>query len=429
VTQINLDYFFSPDYTTMPLKFGTYVQVYNGTSNDTSSGTLGAIGTNPTGNSSGDFLIPLPNKEHPPSLSADFAAPLPTRKSGLRLSSKPDYTYRFGFSQIAHSIQQMPPVLTPDAPVLTPAIHKAITGLLFTQMFAAKGIKIHGQAAFNALRKEFKQFKAMDILEPLDCFTLSDQLKSEALRPINIIKEKRNGILKGRTCANGSTQRGKFPKEDTGSPIIAKDAFFLITLSDAKEHCNVATADIVGAYLHAKMHEFIYLCFTGWSVDLLCSVNPDYTPFAAYENKTKVLYVCANKAIYSCVVSGMLWYKLFSETLQQHGFTIHPYDFCGANAPIDGSQCTIVWYVDDTKISHASPSVVTRIISLLEQHFEKMTVTRGPKHEFLGMHIHYLGDGSVTIHMPSYIQDAIEFQRSLHHPVHTNSLCQLPSHY
>jgi hypothetical protein len=45
------------DYRTLRLEFGTYVQVYDGTSNDTKSRTLGAIATNPTGNASGDYYF------------------------------------------------------------------------------------------------------------------------------------------------------------------------------------------------------------------------------------------------------------------------------------------------------------------------------------------------------------------------------------
>jgi Reverse transcriptase (RNA-dependent DNA polymerase) len=156
------------------------------------------------------------------------------------------------------------------------------------------------------------------------------------------------------------------------------------------------------------MKDFISMRLTGWAVDLLCEVYPEYSQFAAYEGKTKVLYVRCNKAIYGCVVSGMLWYELFSQTLEQHGFTINPYDFCVANAKIDGSQCTIVWYVDDTKISHKDSSVVTNTIAILESHFGKMSVSRGDKHEFLGMHLHFLGDGTATVHMPSYLQSAID---------------------
>jgi hypothetical protein len=52
------------DYLTLKLEFGSYVQVYDGTSNDTKSRTLGAIALNPTGNSNG-----LPSKKACPSLT------------------------------------------------------------------------------------------------------------------------------------------------------------------------------------------------------------------------------------------------------------------------------------------------------------------------------------------------------------------------
>ena len=51
---------------------------------------------------------------------------------------------------------------------------------------------------------------------------------------------------------------------------------------------------------------------------------------------------------------------------------------------IKGKQCTVAWYVDDAKISHDDPEVVTMIINKLEEQFGKMTVTRGRKHIFSG---------------------------------------------
>ena len=74
------------------------------------------------------------------------------------------------------------------------------------------------------------------------------------------------------------------------------------------------------------------------------------------------------------------------------GFVLNPYDPCVANKIINGKQCTIVWYVDDNKISHVDAQVVTQIIELIEQHFGKMTVTRGKKHVFLGMEICFNDD-------------------------------------
>ena len=70
------------------------------------------------------------------------------------------------------------------------------------------------------------------------------------------------------------------------------------------------------------------------------------------ENGKKVLYTRVLQAIYGCIESALLWYELFSTTLQDMGFQINPYDRCVANKLIDGKQCTISWYVDDNTVTH-----------------------------------------------------------------------------
>ena len=42
----------------------------------------------------------------------------------------------------------------------------------------------------DALRKEFEQFKSMDVLEPLDAFKLTEEQKAESLRALSVIKGK-----------------------------------------------------------------------------------------------------------------------------------------------------------------------------------------------------------------------------------------------
>ena len=91
-----------------------------------------------------------------------------------------------------------------------------------------------------------------------------------------------------------------------------------------------------------------------------------------------------NKALHGCVQSALLWHKLFSTTLVLLGFELNPYGFCAANADIDGSQCATCWHVEDNKISHADPAVMTKIIEALGLKFGKFSVTRGRKHDFLG---------------------------------------------
>lgn len=88
------------------------------------------------------------------------------------------------------------------------------------------------------------------------------------------------------------------------------------------------------------------------------------------------------KALHRCVKFALLWSDLFTSHLVHMGFALNPYDQCIANCTINGKQCTIAWYVDDTKILHIDPSVVSRIIAGIEERFDKMTVTHGKEHVF-----------------------------------------------
>ena len=89
------------------------------------------------------------------------------------------------------------------------------------------------------------------------------------------------------------------------------------------------------------------------------------------------------------------------------GFVLNAYDKCVANANIDGSQCTIVFYVDDNKISHKNEKVLTKVINKLEGHFGKLEISRGREHNFLGMRIKFIGN-EVHISMKDYIREAID---------------------
>ena len=127
---------------------------------------------------------------------------------------------------------------------------------LFTQMSAAKGIKKHGEKAIAVLLKELTQLdkgpmEGKNVVTPIEYDTLSEQDKKEALEAVNLIKEKRDGSLKGRSCANGAKQR-KFlkPDEVMSPPTVSNEAFLFMCVIDTKENRDVATGDVPGAYLH-----------------------------------------------------------------------------------------------------------------------------------------------------------------------------------
>ena len=205
-------------------------------------------------------------------------------------------------------------------------------GILLTQMSATEGIKKHGEKAIAVLVKEFKQLdegpmEGKKVVEPLTYNSLTKKEKKEALDAINLIKEKRDGSLKGRSCANGAKQR-RFLKGDEvySSPTVSNESLLTTSVIDAVERRDVATADVPGAYLHAEFpkDKKIILRLTGIFVDIMCRANPEYLKYVAMEKGKKVLYFRVLRALYGCLESALLWYNLYSTTLVKHGFKLNP---------------------------------------------------------------------------------------------------------
>ena len=295
---------------------------------------------------------------------------------------------------------------------------KLACDVIFTQMTAKKGFKKHGAKAFAAMIKEFTQLNegavpGKPVVIPTDSSSLTATEKRKALRAVNLIKEKWNGDIKGRSCVDGSQQR-RYLKQDESmaSPTAALESLLVTLLVDAYEDRDVGTYDVPGAYLQASLApkdngERVLMKLVGEFVDIMCKVNPEHEKNVVYENGQKVLYMEILQAIYGCIESALRWYELYSETLKKEGFVINPYDRCVANKEINGKQCTIVWYVDDNKVSHVDPQVVTDVIDLMKSHFGELTVTRGKKHRFLGMNIEINKDRNIEIEMKDQLLEAV----------------------
>ena len=90
------------------------------------------------------------------------------------------------------------------------------------------------------------------------------------------------------------------------------------------------------------------------------------------------------------------------------GFIVNPYAMCVANKMIEGMQYTILWYVDDFKLSHPSKTIVCQVIADLEERYGKMNVKHGPEQKIVGMDIHFLENGEVKFCMKGHVEDAID---------------------
>jgi hypothetical protein len=65
----------------------------------------------------------------------------------------------------------------------------------------------------------------------------------------------------------------------------------LVMMMDAHEGRNFATANITGAYLTAKMDDFVVVKFTGKLVDIMFTMNRKYTDFVAFEGNLYRFFV------------------------------------------------------------------------------------------------------------------------------------------
>ena len=82
---------------------------------------------------------------------------------------------------------------------------------------------------------------------------------------------------------------------------------------------------------------------------------------------------------------------------------VNPYDRCISNSTIKVRQCTITWYVDNTKVSQIDEELNTKAIETTAKNIGNLVVPRGKKHEFLGMHIKFLAEGKLSLFMKYYI--------------------------
>jgi hypothetical protein len=92
-----------------------------------------------------------------------------------------------------------------------------------------------------------------------------------------------------------------YEKSETSSPTVGTDSLMYSIIVDAKEGRDVATADVVGAYLNADMDRFTLMKLTGDTVKIMLRVCNRYKQFVTYEGGKPVLYLRLKKALYGCV--------------------------------------------------------------------------------------------------------------------------------
>jgi Reverse transcriptase (RNA-dependent DNA polymerase) len=177
------------------------------------------------------------------------------------------------------------------------------------------------------------------------------------------------------------------------------------------ENWDAGTCDILAAFMQAEIDKDVHIKFERELVDLLISVDESYSRCITYEKGKKVINAALNKALYGTVQASLLfWMRLLAFLVDKHRFVRKPYDYCIVNKVVNGKQCTIVWYVDDLKVSHSDKDVVGEIMDLMKKEFGKhmeLTITRGKVHD-LGIRIDFSKKGKVIMSMFDYIDKLLK---------------------
>ena len=146
-------------------------------------------------------------------------------------------------------------------------LYSPAVGICFNQMSASKGIKLYWAKAVAAMFKEYKQLEDFKVLGRINVESLSHDLKRRALRAINLIKLKRCGKMKGRTCADGSTERSIIPH-----------SIFWSTHGHPSHQCFWRTwhHNLWRTQSVSTCQSSAILKVEGEIIDIMCEVNPEY---------------------------------------------------------------------------------------------------------------------------------------------------------
>lgn len=279
-----------------------------------------------------------------------------------------------------------------------------------------KGLELFQDEGYAAAVKELKDnLIGRGCLNMVKPSQVTNSMRTRALNYLMFLKRKWSGLVKGRGCADGRPQRKYITKDESSLPTVSIYALMGSCVLDAIDERNVITVDIPGAFLQGdwpqEQHPG-YIKFTGIMVDMICQIDPQYKNYIVWskDGKRKYMYGELRKAVYGTLLAAIIFYDKLSKHLNKHGFEVNPYDECTFNKIVNGEQLTVQFHVDDLKASHKDQGVIDDFLDDLKAEFGKedeLSVTKGLKHNYLGMNIDYSLQGKVVFTMYDFFEDVI----------------------
>lgn len=259
----------------------------------------------------------------------------------------------------------------------------------FTVKAALSELGIDGMVS---MMDELSQLHRKSVFKAIKVQDLTPEDKPKILRTIMFLKKKRDGRIKSRLVADGSTQKYEETIFDVSSPTVATESVFIAAAVAAGEKRFAATTDVEGAYLHCKMIGRVIVRMDKRLTAILVELFPEYLPFVHNGELLLILL----KALYGCIESARLFFDHVRGTLLAYGFEENPYDQCVFNKMCYGKQCTVCIHVDDLLITCQDSRGVDDLIKELRRVYTTVNACKGPKVDYLGMDFEFIPKNGIV---------------------------------
>lgn len=125
-------------------------------------------------------------------------------------------------------------------------------------------------------------------------------------------------------------------------------------------------------------------------------------------NREIILCIKMQKVIHGLVRSAILFYLKLRKDLEEFGFIVNDYDPYVVNKIVSRTKMTVVWHVDDLKISHVSVSWadIVKLLVYLGWKYEQNIMINHEKHDYLGLDFDFSSNGMVKLSMIKGIEQS-----------------------
>ena len=152
------------------------------------------------------------------------------------------------------------------------------------------------------------------------------------------------------------------------APTVSTEEFFLTAVIDTMENRNVVVLGVPGAFMQGEIDDLEHVRFTGPMVNMLLQIDHEmYKDYIVIERGEQVMYMELLKALYRTLwAAHLFWQKLSKPLIDVWGVAPNKYNNCVVNKMINVHQMTVVWYVDDLKVSHIDTGEKKKFVQQME---------------------------------------------------------------